>query len=102
MSWWTNLRDTYVEVQTAGLYSPRESRHKEAEARYMMNDQMKQYKEQTELTKQELNRARDEKEAEKRRIEEKQIRTLRRNYRTAGILGGSSNSQPDMNDKLGG
>lgn len=102
MSWWTNFRDETINSLTLGMYNPRESRHQEAEARYMMNDQMKQYKEQTELTKQELNRAREEKDAEKRRIEEKQIRTLRRNYRTSGILGGAANSQPDMNDKLGG
>lgn len=102
MSWWTNLRDTAVEVGSAGMYSPRESRHKEAEARYAMNDQMKMYKEQTEITKQEIARKQNEEAVEKRRIEEKQIRTLRRNYRSSGILGGAASTQPDMNQQLGG
>jgi hypothetical protein len=68
----------------------------------MMNEQMKAYKEQTELTRQSLNEKRNAEQVQKRRIEEKQIRALRRNYSSQGFLGGSGSSQPDMNSKLGG
>ena len=102
MSWWTNLRDTAVTIGTAGMINPRESRHKEAEARYAMNEQMRAYKQQSELTRQEIDRKRNEENAEKRRIEEKQIRSLRRNYRPAGLLGTGTVTEPDMNTKLGG
>ena len=69
-----------------------------------MNDQIKAYREQTEITKQEIARKKGEELAEKRRIEEKQIRGLRRNYRGAGggMLGASSSGEADMSAKLGG
>jgi chromatin segregation and condensation protein Rec8/ScpA/Scc1 (kleisin family) len=68
----------------------------------MLADQIKAYKDQTELTRQELNTKRDQVAAEKRRVEEKQIRSLRRNYRAPGFLGGGGASEPDMTAKLGG
>lgn len=69
----------------------------------LINSQIKAYKDQTELTRQELNRKSSEVAAEKRRVEEKQIRSLRRNYRAAGqgFLGTQASSQDDMNTKLG-
>ena len=54
------------------------------QSQQMMNDQVKAYKEQTEITRNEIARKKGEEVAEKRRIEEKQIRSLRRNYRAAG------------------
>lgn len=86
MSWWTNIRDTAEHIGTLGLYNPKESRRAEADQRYAINDQIKSYKDQTELTRNELARNRDEQVAEKRKINEKQIRSLRRNYRPAGFL----------------
>lgn len=47
-------------------------------------DQIKAYKDQTAITEQQINETRAEKAVEKRRINEKQIRSLRNNYRPAG------------------
>jgi len=66
------------------------------EQQRVMNEQIAAYKEQTELTKQELARKKDEEQVEKRRIEEKQIRALRRNRSSQGFL----NSQK-TDDTLG-
>jgi hypothetical protein len=68
----------------------------------LINDQIKAYKDQTELSRAELNKTRNEQAIEKRRIQEKQIRSLRRNYRSTGILGTVQTTPPDMSDKLGG
>jgi hypothetical protein len=102
MSWWTDLRDAYEQFQTAGLYDPKASRRAEADQRYMMQDQMKAYKDQTELTRQEIDRKRAEGAAEKRRVEEKQIRSLRRNYRPQGLLGSGASPTADTTTQLGG
>lgn len=67
-----------------------------------MNDQIKAYKDQTELTRKELASKKDQAISEKRRVEEKQIRALRRNYRSQGFLGGEASTQTDMNNQLGG
>lgn len=104
MSWWTNFRDTAEKAVTLGMYDPVKSRHAESEARYAINDQIKAYKDQTELTKQQLNQTKNEEVAQKRRIEEKQIRALRRNYRSqgAGLLGVGAPASQDMSSNLGG
>jgi len=70
--------------------------------RKAINEQIKAYKDQTELTRQEVNNKRDQVASEKRRVEEKQVRSLRRNNRAPGFLGGGESSQPDMTSKLGG
>lgn len=70
--------------------------------RRLMNEQIQAYKTETELTKQELAKKKDEQIAEKRRIEEKQIRALRRSYRTQGFLGTQTSGEKDMSTKLGG
>lgn len=49
-------------------------------------EQVDAYKQQTELSKQELNATRDQQVAEKRKINEKQIRSLRNKFRPAGFL----------------
>ena len=67
-----------------------------------MNDQIKAYKDQTEITKQELAQKKGQEVAEKRRVEEKQIRSLRRSYRSSGFLGNPSSGAADMSSQLGG
>ena len=66
----------------------------------LMNQQIKDYQAQTELSKNELARAKDEQVAEKRRIQEKQIRSLRRTSSSKGFLGSMSDEQAPS--KLGG
>jgi len=70
----------------------------------LMNEQMKAYKEQTALTKEELNRAKDQQVAEKRRIQEKQIRALRGRSSSRGFLGTTSPEAmtPGTSPRLGG
>lgn len=67
----------------------------------MMNEQIRAYREQTELTRQELARKKEETSAQKRRVEEKTIRSLRRNYRARSLLG-SSLDENSTSPKLGG
>jgi hypothetical protein len=104
MSWWTDLRDTVEYVGTAGMYDPKKSRQNDRDQRDMVNSQIKAYQDQTNLAKQQLDEARKSTEAEKRRVEEKQIRSLRRNYRSqgAGLLGVGNPASQDMNSQLGG
>jgi len=102
MSWWTKFRDRAEKVATLGLYDPEKSRREEADARYAINDQIKAYKDQSNLAREELNKARATEEVQKRRIQEKQIRSLRRNYRPAGMLGVGAQPSGDVNQNLGG
>jgi hypothetical protein len=51
-----------------------------------MNEQVKAYKEATELGRQQVAELKSQKEMERKRIEEKQIRGLRKNARAAGFL----------------
>lgn len=60
------------------------------------------YYNQSEITREEINRKKDEQLSEKRRIQEKQIRALRRNYRfSTPLLGNSQTNQSGINNKLG-
>jgi len=104
MSWWTDLRDTVEYVGTAGMYDPWKSRQNDRDQRNMVNAQIKAYQDQTALARQQLDEARAATDAEKRRVNEKQIRTLRRNYRAqgAGLLGVGQPANQDMNSQLGG
>lgn len=73
-----------------------------AEQQRLMNEQISAYKQQTEIAKQEMNVAKDAQQAEKRRIQEKQIRAIRRNASSRGFLGVSNeNTGEGMNTKLG-
>lgn len=74
------------------------------EQQKLMNQQMKDYKEQSEITKKELNAAKDSQIAEKRRIQEKQIRSLRGRGSSRGFLGSSDPSAGNegMSSQLGG
>lgn len=73
------------------------------DSRRELNEQIRAYKEQTELTREELRHKQEETRAEKRRVEEKQIRALRNNYRAKGFLGGGGDNiaAPGTTDKLG-
>lgn len=106
MSWWTDVRDTFEKVATFGAYDPWKSRQADRDQRDMVNAQIKAYQDQTALAKQQLDEARAQTDAEKRRVNEKQIRTLRRNYRaqgaSAGLLGVGQPANGDMDAKLGG
>lgn len=62
-----------------------------------INEQVKFYRNQTNIANSEVSRAREQQLVEKRRIEEKQIRSLRRNFRPASFAGGDD----DTNNKLG-
>lgn len=50
----------------------------------LINEQIQAYKDQTALTQKELNDLKAQKDVERRRIDEKQIRSLRGQYRPAG------------------
>jgi|SRR5579872_444890 len=97
MSWWTHLRDSAEKTVTGGLYDPAAIRKQQQ----MVNAQIKAYQDQTELAKQQLDEARTQEDAEKRKVNEKQIRSLRSTYRgqNASLLGVGDN---DMTTNLGG
>lgn len=71
-----------------------------------MNSQINAYRDMTAITKQQITEAKNSQIAEKRRVDEKQIRGLRRNYRTQGIMAAGTSSTPQsdpgMSPKLGG
>ena len=100
MSIWGNIWDKVTDFahNVTGIQTEDQKRN----AQKMINDQVKAYKEQSEITKNELSRVKNEEATEKRRINEKQIRALRRNYRSAGLLGQGQPGATDMNSKLGG
>lgn len=102
MSWWTDVRDKYTKIASAGFYD-REGRLIERDQRNLANEQMKAYRDQTELAKKQLDEARAATTAEKRRVNEKQIRSLRRSssFSGAGLLGIGQPASDDMNKKLG-
>lgn len=89
---------TDIAHQVTGIPTADQTRNQQK----MMNDQIKAYREQTAITKQELAQKKGAEVAEKRRIEEKQIRSLRRNYRSPSFLGGSDSGQAGMSSTLGG
>ena len=70
----------------------------------LLNEQIRAYKQQTDLSRKMLNDKRNEEQVQKRRIEEKQIRSLRRNYGAGqgGMLGQGNTNLTDITNKLGG
>lgn len=111
MSWWTDFRDTAEVIGTGGLalafndsaaskagglfnkITGRMSEDDKRNQQYAINDQIKAYKDATALSTQQLNDTRAEQNVEKRKINEKQIRSLRNNFRPAGgFLNNSANS----------
>jgi len=83
MSFWDTVTD-FITGGAAYAAGNSSSRKMEDRAKKDMKAQMDEYRKARELTEQQINTARDEKRAEKRRIEEKQIRGLRNNYRSPG------------------
>lgn len=81
-----------------GLPSADEKRRQQQ----MMQQQIDAYKQQTELTRQQVANAQNAQDAQQRMINEKQIRNLRRSYRPAGILGTGQPAAPDVSSQLGG
>lgn len=97
MGLWNYLTDKAHDL--TGIPTEDEKRHQKK----AMREQMEAYKSQTELNRQMINEKRNAEAAEKRRIEEKQIRSLRRNYRPPGaMLGGGATTGEGMSNKLGG
>jgi hypothetical protein len=87
------LGDTF-----GGVYHKITGTQNESEKRadqYAINDQIKAYKQQSELSNSELQKVQAEKDVQKRKINEKQIRALRSQYRPAGagFLNNNSSSQ---------
>jgi phage shock protein A len=70
----------------------------------LLNQQMKDYQEQSRITKEELAKARGAEVAEKRRIQEKQIRSLRGKASSRGFLGSSNaeSGNQGLGTQLGG
>lgn len=95
--------DKVIKTATLGIIDPKKNRDREREAQRAINAQVKAYRDQTELARQELERTRGEQDIEKRRVQEKQIRSLRRNYRAQGIgmLGLGQPAANDMASRLG-
>ncbi len=104
MSIWNSLKNIALQPinglkSIAGIPSGHEKRQQQRE----LNAQVKAYQEQTEITKKELAAKKDQELSEKRRVEEKQIRALRRSSRAQGFLGTSAQTlEPGQSAKLGG
>lgn len=113
MSWWTNLRDTVETVATGGAalafnesarnkieggfnrLTGRSSAEERRSQQSLVNDQIQAYKDQTNIAKQAADQIEGEKQVQKRLIQEKQIRSLRNNYRSAGgFLNNQASSMP--------
>lgn len=122
MSWWTNFRDAAEGVMTGGIagafnqslankegaafnkITGRASDDEKRNQQYAINDQIKAYKEATDLTNQALATKQSEMDVEKRRVNEKQIRALRNNFRSSGgFLNNQSSATGDaaLPTKLG-
>jgi len=65
----------------------------------LITDQVDAYKKQTEIAQSEIAQKRDEQNVERRRIDEKTIKSLRRNFKPAGFLG--SEDIAGLPNKLG-
>lgn len=76
--------------------------HEKTKQKRQMNKQIQEYNQQMELTKKQLAETKAQNDAEKRRVQEKQIRALRRTNRAQGFLGITQEQEPGMSDKLGG
>ncbi len=64
-----------------------------------IQSQVDYYRKQSEISDSQISQAREQQMVEKRRINEKQIRSLRRSFRPAGLLDSTSG---DIADNLGG
>lgn len=126
MSWWTSIRDAGESLIGGGLFesdSARKSKsgisgainkiHDAAGTAWhnitgtpnadekrnqqaAINEQIKSYKDASDLSIQELQKVQGEKDVQKRLINEKQIRSLRNNYRPSGGFLNNQNSPDNL------
>ena len=98
MSW---HKDDWFGAVTGGvgpaIFGAKDNEQKRAVAG-AMQAQIEAYKKQTELATSEIDRVRGEENAEKRRVNEKQIRSTRRGHSNAGFL----NNDAGISNTLGG
>lgn len=98
--WYTDeqLDELYKNKSNKFLFpsSPRENQY----SKYFYKRQADEYSNAMKIQEDEINRKRYEEDFQKRRIAEKQIRALRRNYRAQSFI--QPNNPTDMADKLGG
>lgn len=100
MSFWTDIRDGFEQVISGGMYDPA-ARRQQAE---MMRLQTEAFKKQTEIAKQQLEEAKRSEDAQARRLQQKQIRSLRGGFSYDGgssSLGDSSKHRDDIKSNLG-
>jgi hypothetical protein len=87
MSWLSRFVDKNITHKT--------ERRKAAEA---IQSQIDFYQSQKRMADEEVARIRGEEEAEKRRLDEKKVRVLKRKFRNPGFL---EEAVPEMREKLG-
>jgi hypothetical protein len=99
MGFWKELGRAWKNVAT-GKYTeqglsklPHTTAAEKREAARAMNEQIQAYKEQTAITRTQLDEAKMASDAERRRVEEKQIRGLRNRSRGIGLLNSQSGDQ---------
>jgi hypothetical protein len=120
MSWWTKIRNTvespikWIQNESGGIWNKITGRPSAAQTRVQqqqienqVKDQVKAYQDQTNLERQELADARNAQDVQKRQIQEKQIRSMRRSYSaprsgSGGLLGQGQPVSDDVNTQLGG
>jgi len=93
------VRDTATDILHTATGIPTAA-DKRDQAR-MINDQIKAYKEQSDLTRQAMEETKTQRENERRRIEEKQIRSLRNRTRASGLMNQASPSNTALGTTQG-
>jgi len=85
------------------FYNAGSQRHQESDLKGATDSVVKAQKDASDLAKAETDRVRGEKEVEKRRINEKQIRQLRGKFRPSGFLNNQATAgvSGDLPNKLG-
>jgi len=106
MSFWKKIIDPYgIASDTYHAVTGTPTADEKRNQQSMINDQITAYKQQSEITQKQLADTQAEKNVEKRRINEKQIRSLRNSYRPAGgFLGNQGANLTDnsnITNKLG-
>ncbi len=117
MSWWTNLRDIGEGIATGGAslgfnesaansagglinkITGRPSSEEKRNQLNAVNDQIKAYKDQTDLARKQTEDIQAQQKIERSKINEKQIRALRNTYRpSAGFLNNQAAGSPAPNN----
>ena len=99
MGFWNELKKGWVNLNT-GKYGedivstiPHTTAAEKRAAAYAMNEQIQAYKDQTALTRKQYDEAKMASDAERRRVEEKQIKGLKNRSRGIGLLNSQSGDQ---------